>query len=109
MEGERDGDALKMRVQSLEVSRQRCRGLDQGLRVVLDAAAVSGKKARFMDIKAHLKPGQNGRKGGEVRLVLPLGDQAREIEIVLPGRYDVSPNAAGRVSTVPGVVEVVEI
>jgi DNA polymerase-3 subunit alpha len=109
VEGERDGDALKMRVQSLESLDNAVGGLDQGLRVVLDAAAVSGKKARLMDIKAHLKPGQNGRKGGEVRLVLPLGDQAREIEIVLPGRYDVSPNAAGRVSTVPGVVEVVEI
>ncbi len=109
VEGERDGDALKMRVQSLESLDSAVGSLDQGLRVVLDAAAVSGKKARLSDIKAHLKPGQNGRKGGEVRLVLPLGDQAREIEIVLPGRYDVSPNAAGRVSTVPGVVEVVEI
>ena len=108
VEGERDGDALKMRVQSLESLDSAVGSLDQGLRVVLDAAAVSGKKARLSDIKAHLKPGQNGRKGGEVRLVLPLGDQAREIEIVLPGRYDVSPNAAGRVSTVPGVVEVVE-
>jgi DNA polymerase-3 subunit alpha len=109
VEGERDGDALKMRVQSLESLDSAVGSLDQGLRVVLDAAAVSSKKARLSDIKAHLKPGQNGRKGGEVRLVLPLGDQAREIEIVLPGRYDVSPNAAGRVSTVPGVVEVVEI
>jgi DNA polymerase-3 subunit alpha len=109
VEGERDGDALKMRVQSLESLDSAVGSLDQGLRVVLDAAAVSGKKARLSDIKAHLKPGQNGRKGGEVRLVLPLGDQAREIEIVLPGRYDVSPNAAGRVSTVPGVLEVIEI
>ena len=109
VEGERDGDALKMRVQSLEALDNAVGGLDQGLKVVLDAAAVSGKRARLTDIKAYLKPGQNGRKGGEVRLVLPLGDQAREIEIVLPGRYDVSPNAAGRVSTVPGVVEVVEI
>jgi DNA polymerase-3 subunit alpha len=109
VEGERDGDALKMRVQSLEALDKAVGGLDQGLKVVLDPVAVSGKKARLGDIKAHLKPGQNGRKGGEVRLVLPLGDQGREIEIVLPGRYDVSPNAAGRVSTIPGVVEVVEI
>jgi DNA polymerase-3 subunit alpha len=39
--------------------------------------------------------------------VLPVG--ARELEIILPGRYDVSPSQAGQLSTVPGVLEVLEI
>jgi DNA polymerase-3 subunit alpha len=60
------------------------------------------------EFKAQLKPGQGGtRKGGEVRLVLPVG--AREVELVLAGRFDVSPAQAGQLSTVPGVLEVVEI
>jgi hypothetical protein len=42
-----------------------------------------------------------------VRLVLPVG--AREVELVLAGRFDVSPAQAGQLSTVPGVLEVVEI
>ena len=56
-------------------------------------------------LKSHLKqPGQ-----GEVRLVLPLDDRGREIELIIPGRYDVSPTRAGILSTTPGVAEVLEI
>jgi DNA polymerase-3 subunit alpha len=59
-------------------------------------------------------PGGNGRgnghddgegDGGEVNLVVMLGNGA-EVEVRLPGRYKVSPQMAGAIKAVPGVVEV---
>ena len=108
VEGERDGDTVKLRVQSVEALDSAASTLDQGLRITLDPVAIASRRARIADITAHLKPGQDGRKGGEVFFVLPLLDRGRTIEIPVPGRYDVSPRVAGRLSTLPGVVEITE-
>jgi len=40
--------------------------------------------------------------------VLPLLDRGCEVDLILPGRYDVSPLEAGRIAALPIVVEVVE-
>ena len=42
---------------------------------------------------------------GEVRIVLMLKDGG-EVEVKLPGRYKVSPQIAGAIKAVPGVVTV---
>jgi len=42
---------------------------------------------------------------GEVNLIVMLGAGA-EVEVKLPGRYKVSPQIAGAIKAVPGVVEV---
>jgi DNA polymerase-3 subunit alpha len=42
---------------------------------------------------------------GEVNIVVLLGAGA-EVEMRLPGRYKVSPQIAGALKAVPGVVEV---
>jgi DNA polymerase-3 subunit alpha len=108
VEAERDGDTVKMRVQSMEALDKAAAEIERGLRIVFDTGVLAARRGLADEFKALLKPGQRGaRKGGEVRLVLPVG--ARELEIVLPGRYDVSPAQAGQLSTVPGVVEVLEI
>ncbi len=108
VEAERDGDTVKMRVQSMEALDKAAAEIDRGLRIVFDTGLLAARRGVVEEFKAQLKPGQAGaKKGGEVRLVLPVG--ARELELVLPGRYDVSPAQAGQLSTVPGVVEVVEI
>jgi DNA polymerase-3 subunit alpha len=106
---ERDGDTVKMRVEGLEALDKAAAGVQRGLKVVLDRRLIvpgpqvaAGPMAL---LKSHLKGGGKG----EIRLVLPLEDRGREIEIVMPGRYDVSPARAGILSTVPGVVEVLEI
>jgi len=110
VEAEHDGETLKMRAQSVEALDTAAAALEQGLKVILDCVLVAGQGVALSDLKSKLRPGAGTqRKGGEVRLVLPLGDRGREVEFVIPGRYDVSPAAAGRLSTVPGVVEVVEI
>jgi DNA polymerase-3 subunit alpha len=108
VEAERDGETVKMRVQGLEPLDKAASTVERGLRITLDAAAFSSRKAMAGALKAHLKPGGTGlRHGGEVCLVLPL--VGRDVEIVMPGRFDVSPVEAGRLMTLPGVVEVLEV
>jgi DNA polymerase-3 subunit alpha len=100
---ERDGDTVKMRVEGLQGLDQAAAGVQRGLKVVLDYRQASAK--HVATLKSHLKHGGKG----EIRLVLPLEDRGREVELVIPGRYDVSPARAGILSTTPGVVEVLEI
>jgi DNA polymerase-3 subunit alpha len=104
VEAERDGDTLKMRVQGLEALDKAAANISRGLRIILDSRAIQTKKASLAEIKSALKPGK-----GEVRFTLPLWERGREMEFALPGRYDVSPNQAGLISSVYGVAEVVEI
>ncbi len=101
VEAERDGDTVKMRVQSMEALDKAAAEIERGLKIVFDSGVLAARRSVVEDFKALLKPGQaGGRRGGEVRVVLPVG--ARELELVLPGRYDVSPAQAGQLSTVPG-------
>ena len=109
VEAEREGDTVKMRVQSLEALDKAAAQVERGLMLVLDARAVAAKQRMLDELKSHLRAGPRvGSKGGEVRLLMILNEQDQEIEIKLPGRYDVSPSQAGHLSTVPGVLEVVE-
>jgi DNA polymerase-3 subunit alpha len=101
VEAERDGETVKMRVQSLEALDKVAQGLERGLKVVLNADLLATGKVKLDGLRAHLKPGR-----GEIRLVLLLHE--RELEMVLPGRYDVSPVQKGSLSTLPGVVAVTE-
>jgi DNA polymerase-3 subunit alpha len=41
-----------------------------------------------------------------VSLILILDEGAREVEVKLPGRYPATPQIAGALRAVPGVVEV---
>ncbi len=110
VEAERDGDTMKMRVQSVKGLNDAAASLESGLRLTVDEGMIASQRFKISDLKSSLRPGAQSanRKGGEIRLVLPLGDQGREVEIILPGRYDVSPTQAGQLSTLAGVREVVE-
>ena len=101
---ERDGDTVKMRVEGLEALDKAAAGVQRGLKVVLDRRLIQNAK-HVAALKSHLKHGGKG----EIRLVLPLEDRGREIELIIPGHYDVSPARAGIISTTPGVAEVLEI
>ncbi len=94
VEAERDGDTVKMRVQGIESLDKAAGSIERGFRIVLDPNLVGQRKAKLGAIKSQLKPGGTGmRKGGEVRLVLPLA--GRDVEFLIPGRFDVSPSEAG--------------
>ncbi|MBU1212017.1 MAG: DNA polymerase III subunit alpha [Alphaproteobacteria bacterium] len=107
---ERDEEgSIKMRVQSVESLDKVAANVERGLRLVCDPDAMSAREKLFAAMKEYLVAPIAGTRGGDVHLVLPLKTRGRELELKLPGRYDVSPNMAGRLATVPGIVEVEEI
>ena len=105
VEGERDGDVLKLRTQGIQSLDEAAEGLQRGLRVVLDGRAFQADAKGIHELKSMLKPGGKGI----VCLSMMLQDQAREVEIAMPGRFDISPAQKGAIATVPGVLDVVDI
>jgi DNA polymerase-3 subunit alpha len=102
VEAERDGETVKMRAQAIE-SLDRAAGLVQrGLTITLDGAALAAGRTKLADLRAALAPGGKG----EIRVVLRIPEPAREIELVIPGRYDVGPACRGALSVIPGVVAI---
>ena len=105
VEAERDGETLKMRVQSLESLEKAAANVPRNLKVVLDRRVLASNASRLADLRGYMKAAP---RGGEVRIVLPLEDRGCEMEFILPGRFDVSPQDAGRISALAGVREIVE-
>ncbi len=110
VEAERDGETVKMRVQALERLDTAASMVQRGLRVVLDGRAVAANAGRIAAIKAQLKPGGKG----EIRFAMEVAGAAnvsgvREMEFLLPGRYEIGPIQRGQIATLPGVLEVAEI
>jgi len=104
--GERvDGDTLKLRVDSIQALDAVVGNVDSQLRITFAPEKLSAQRlgSAFAELRSYLKPGR-----GEIRLVVALADEAREVEVALPGRYDVSPSSRGLLSTVPGVMAVME-
>jgi DNA polymerase-3 subunit alpha len=82
-------------VQSLEEAAQR---VQKGLQIFVRSAEP------LMSIQRML-----GEKGdGEVSIVAMTPDRA-EAEIRLPGRYKISPQIAGAIKAIPGIVSVEHI
>jgi DNA polymerase-3 subunit alpha len=95
LSAEVQGDEVRARIQSVEPLDQAAANLHKGLRVFLrDGAPIEGVAKR-------LEP----KGDGEVSMVLML-DQGTEVEVKLPGRFKVSPQIAGAIKAVPGVVQV---
>ena len=65
--------------------------------MVLDGRAFQADSGRLDELKAMLKPGGKGI----VCLSMALEDRGREVEIAMPGRFDISPAQKGAISTVP--------
>jgi DNA polymerase-3 subunit alpha len=105
VEGEREGENLKLRVQAIEPLDRAAAGVQRGLKLILDTDRIAAQAARFEVLQRVFKPGGSG----EIRLVLPLAADGREVEFALPGRYDVSPSQRAVLATVPGVIEVVDL
>jgi hypothetical protein len=108
---------VKLRVQNLEPLEAAAASVQQSLKIVLDRRAVQATNGSAMaELRALLgnAPPTNG-KGGEVRLAMEVESapgrrgQLREIEIKLPGRFDIGPRQQGQMMTVPGVLDVLEI
>jgi len=97
-------EEVRARIQSVEPLDEAAAKMQKGLRVFLrNEAPLDGLVRR-------LEPGGASRNGaesadGEVSMVLLLANGS-EVEVKLPGRFKVSPQIAGAMKAVPGVVTV---
>ena len=105
VEGERDGETLKLRALGVESLEAAAKNVQRGLKVVLDPRMIEAAKLPLDEIKALLTPGGKG----SVCLSVVLEEKGREVEFAVPGRFEISPVQKGAISTVPGVLEVVDI
>jgi DNA polymerase-3 subunit alpha len=113
VEAERDGETLKLRAQAIEALDKAASSIQRGLKLVLDRHFVQAKPDTIAELKAALRPGA-ARAGGEIRIaidvdVAELRGHGRTIEFALPGKFDVTPSQRGVLTTLPGVMEVLEI
>ncbi len=101
LSAEVQGDEVRARIQSVEPLDAAAANHNKGLRVFLRGAEpLEGVANR---LEAMPRSAANG--DGEVSMVLLLG-QGTEVEVKLPGRFKVSPQIAGAIKAVPGVVQV---
>jgi DNA polymerase-3 subunit alpha len=100
LSAELQGDDVRARIQMVEPLDQAAAKLAKGLRVFLrDEAPIESVAKRLEG------PVRAASDNGEVALVLMLGE-GTEVEVKLPGRFKVSPQIAGAIKAVPGVVAV---
>jgi DNA polymerase III subunit alpha len=111
------GDEVRARIQSAEPLDEVAARMQRGLRVFLRDAQPLAGVARRLEPSAK-NGGKGGEKGaekgaekaaeaadGEVSMVLLL-QNGSEVEVKLPGRFKVSPQIAGAIKAVSGVVTV---
>lgn len=104
---DKDGDTTKLRVQTLENLDRVAENMERRYKIYLDTERFLAQEENLKDFMLELKPNAlNGRRGGEVRLVVLVG--AKEVEVILPGRYEISPAALGKISTIKGIQEIQE-
>ena len=105
VEGERDGEALKLRAQAVQSLDAAASSIQKGWRVVLDADALVKNGSRDLAVL-----GERMKVGGKGEISLSFFVQGREVSFTFPQRrFDVSPAQKGAIATLPGVLEVVDI
>jgi DNA polymerase-3 subunit alpha len=110
---ELQGDEVRARIQSVEPLDEAAARMHRGLRVFLrDLEPLAGVARRLQASPQQAAPqGGNGNGNGaetadgEVSMVLLL-QNGSEVEVKLPGRFKVSPQIAGAIKAVSGVVTV---
>jgi DNA polymerase III subunit alpha len=121
---EAQGEEVRARIQTVEPLDRAAAKLQRGLRIfVRDEAPLEavakrlgsgrdseaegrGSRSEGASARPGLAAGERESEGsGEVNLVVMLSAGA-EVEVRLPGRYKVTPQIAGAIKAVPGVVEV---
>jgi DNA polymerase III subunit alpha len=117
LSAELQGDEVRARIQSVEPLDAAAAKLQIGLRVFLRTEAPLESIAKRLEpsrmAASPAAPAMNGEGrrqaqangDGEVSMVLML-EKGAEVEVKLPGRFKVSPQIAGALKAVPGVVAV---
>jgi DNA polymerase III subunit alpha len=104
LSAEMQGDDVRARIQMAEPLDQAAAKLSKGLRIFLRGDAPIESVAKRLESPGVERSSQ-ARADGEVALVLMLRE-GMEVEVKLPGRFKVSPQIAGAIKAVPGVVAV---
>ncbi len=91
-----DGEDVRVRVIAAEALDSAAHRMQKGLRIHLrDPDPLSSIASRL-----------DRRGDGEVSIVVAMDGGRREVEVKLPGRFALSPQIAGALKAVPGVVTV---
>jgi len=98
VEAERDGETTKLRALSVEPLSRAVRALQKDMTLFVDGTTDWPGLAEALSHK--------GTSHLQLRIVLP--DQGREIEMSMPGKYDLSPERRTLIKHVAGVVELRE-
>ena len=94
-----EGEDVRARITTVEPLDPAANRVQKGLRIFLrDEAPLPSLTQRLA-----------GRGEGEVSLVLMLERDRGEVEVKLPGRFSVTPQVAGAIKAIPGVVAVEHI
>jgi DNA polymerase-3 subunit alpha len=106
VEGERgEGDTLKLRAQAIESLDAAAQNVQKGVKVMLDGRVLNNTRGALDDLRQLLRPGGKNT----VCFGIALSDAGQELEIALPGRFEVSPAQKSALQTVPGVIEVIDL
>ena len=95
---------IRARIQAVEPLDQAAARLSKGLRVFLRGVTPLESVAKRLESPAPARAAPE-KADGEVALILMLSE-GTEVEVKLPGRFKVSPQIAGAIKAVPGVVAV---
>ncbi|HYF55962.1 MAG TPA: DNA polymerase III subunit alpha, partial [Salinarimonas sp.] len=91
-----EGEEVRARINAVEPIDEAVARHQKGMRIYLrDERPIASVKERLRE-----------RGDGEISLVLILDSGDREVEVRLPGKYLASPQLAGALRAVPGVVHV---
>jgi DNA polymerase-3 subunit alpha len=107
LSAELQGEDVRARIQMVEPLDQATAKVQKGLRVFLrDPAPIESLAKRIEGTKISLgRSALDKSSSSEVSVVLMLRE-GTEVEVRLAGRFNLSPQVAGAIKAVPGVVEV---
>ena len=96
LRGSLEGEEVRVRIEAVEPLDAAAATLQSSLRIFLrDQAPITSIRERLRE-----------RGEGEVSIVVAIENGEREVEVKLPGRFRTSPQIAGALKAIPGVVTV---
>ena len=106
VEGERDGDTLKLRAQAIESLNAAAEGVQKGLKVVLDRRTIVASKAALARIEGAAEARWQRHNQPERD---PRDDAAASLKSRCPAASTSRRSQKGALTTVPGVLEVIDV